>query len=181
MGSYNTTSLLQRPHIHVNKMKMWSVCVLALVVILTAESVSSDTDASNRQSRVFAYYSTTSYTKLSTVTISAISTCLSTTTTATMCKRRKRRSLDELADLFDMEDDVNVLETSVNEDPEDREKRSPLEDEQTDRDGKILTIWTTDFATITLTTTSPVAGTTVTASAYCTAGDGSLGNSCFLG
>lgn len=43
-----------------------------------------------------------------------------------------------------------------------RQQRDALE-----RDGRRLTIWTTNFTTLTLTTTSYLAGTTVTATAYC--------------
>ncbi|CAL4102682.1 unnamed protein product, partial [Meganyctiphanes norvegica] len=150
------------------------VCVAVLVFcLLHVDPSVADGDSSNsRQSRVFAYYSTTSYTRLTTATITGISTCLSTAAAAACAGRRKRRNAG-LDLLNDLDNDMNILETSVNgnEELEDRDKRS-LEDEKVDREGRILTIWTTAFQTLTLTTTSLLSGTTITASAYCTGANG---------
>lgn len=47
---------------------------------------------SGRGERVFAYYASTTTTRLMTSTLTALSTCLSTSAGGPACKRRKRRS-----------------------------------------------------------------------------------------
>jgi len=167
-------------------MKAWLVCAVVLVASALsgqpAASSAAEESKDSRAGRVFAYYSTTSYTRLSTVTITGLSTCVSTTTTATACKRRKRRHV--ALDLFsEIGDELNLLESSANEEVEeraDRVKRDLVDEPQAvDREGRILTIWTTAFQTLTLTTTSIISGTTVTASAFCTDSAGNPAHGCF--
>ncbi|KAK7085220.1 hypothetical protein SK128_015450 [Halocaridina rubra] len=131
-----------------------------------------------RGKRVFAYYTSTSVTRLITTTITAISTCLSTVATPS-CTGRKRRSPSKISMNVDKSfADKPELEASVDtiEDLEDGYPRSP---DEVSRQGRRLTIWSTAYTTVTVTSTSALAGTTVTASLLCAVAG--LGASCYLG
>lgn len=86
------------------------VCLLGVATVRCAESEEEDAEAvlgnlspseehealdgenSGRGERIFAYYGSTTTTRLLTSTLTALSTCLSTLEDAPACKRRKRRS-----------------------------------------------------------------------------------------
>ncbi|XP_042867494.1 uncharacterized protein LOC122250211 [Penaeus japonicus] len=160
-------------------MKVSLLLLLATLLALSAASADSE-----REERIFAYYSTTSVTSLATVTITGLSTCLSTATTACL-GRRKRTAFSSFAELEnEKEDEAIALDGSQADEGADEElsrgERSLGEDQQEkDRDGKRLTIWSTNFTTLTLTSTFAQPSTTVTASALCAAPGVTAG--CFLG
>ncbi|XP_027217675.2 uncharacterized protein [Penaeus vannamei] len=162
-------------------MKATPVLLLATLLGLSA-SFASASEA--REERIFAYYSTTSVTSLTTVTITALSTCLSTATTACL-GRKKRAGISSFAELENERDDDPInLEGSQSDDIEEvhsQVKRSfeGEQEEEPGRDGKRLTIWSTNYTTLTLTSTSVQPSTTVTASALCIAPGVNQG--CFLG
>ncbi|XP_042888768.1 uncharacterized protein LOC122264117 [Penaeus japonicus] len=127
------------------------------------ESLGDDT---GRGGRILAYYGSTTTTRLLTSTLTALSTCLSTADGAPACKRRKRRS----AVISSMSDEVPEASPALDgalADVADLEELSRQQRDALERDDRRLTIWTTNFTTLTLTTTSYLAGTTVTATAYC--------------
>lgn len=57
-----------------------------------SEEHESFDDDSGRGERIFAYYTSTTTTRLTTSTLTALSTCLSILGTATACRRRKKRA-----------------------------------------------------------------------------------------
>ncbi|CAL4131803.1 unnamed protein product, partial [Meganyctiphanes norvegica] len=125
-----------------------------------------------RQGRVFAYYSTTSYTKLSTTTVSRLSTCLSVTSSGA-CTGRKKRSVFRIVGLDDTETDEEGMELLGSKRDDEIESTVRVqdgieEDKKDERKRRNITIWSTAFSTLTLTSTSYISGTTVTASALCT-------------
>ncbi|XP_064086240.1 uncharacterized protein LOC135201309 [Macrobrachium nipponense] len=133
-----------------------------------AEAEDADEDDA-RTGRIFAYYSTTQVTKLTTVTITGLTTCFSTASQAAQgaCQGRKKRVMPSAidADLLNME--VEGLDGSLGEEFEagDLVKR---EAQDPSREGKKLTIWSTNYTTITVTSTSIQSLTTVSATALCT-------------
>ncbi|KAG7173113.1 uncharacterized protein LOC121861160 [Homarus americanus] len=126
-----------------------------------------------REHRIFAFYTTTSSKALATVTITALSTCVSTVA-GTPCTGRKKKAIIDNMQIF-VDDSLNTGTLSlsgsqVNDDEDlgiqmERQEREVVNE----RDGKKLTIWSTNISTLTLTSTSYVAGTTVTISALCAA------------
>ncbi|XP_063599573.1 uncharacterized protein LOC134775894 [Penaeus indicus] len=126
------------------------------------ESLDDDT---GRGERIFAYYTSTTTTRLTTSTLTALSTCLSILATATACRRKKRR-----AGRLETIDDEDIAALDLEGSVRSAESLEELSQQQRDflqRDDRKFTIWTTGFTTLTLTTTSYIAGTTVTATAYC--------------
>ncbi|KAK7026642.1 hypothetical protein SK128_015454 [Halocaridina rubra] len=137
----------------------------------------------SRDERIFAFYTSTSLTRLVTTTITAVSTCLSVTTGvgAPACTgRRRRSSMDKLMNLEEPDTTMTSLDTSQ-ESIEDlsRDGRAVTPETPNDRSSRKLTIWSTNFTTLTVTSTSALSGTTVTASLLCVL-PGAV-NSCFLG
>ncbi|XP_047490116.1 uncharacterized protein LOC125039852 [Penaeus chinensis] len=130
-----------------------------------SEEHESFDDESGRGERIFAYYTSTTTTRLTTSTLTALSTCLSILGTATACRRRKRRA-GRLESIEDEDIAALELEGSVKS-VESLEELSQQQRDFFQRDDRKFTIWTTGFTTLTLTTTSYIAGTTVTATAYC--------------
>ncbi|XP_042867495.1 uncharacterized protein LOC122250212 [Penaeus japonicus] len=152
--------------------------VLSLLAMCLVVGGSLVDEADDRDERHLLYFSTTSITKISTVTISDISTCLSTATSS--CNgRRKRLALTYIEDLEEMNAaDTPLDSTQLQEDIEVRQLRSAdSADEQ--REGKKWTIWSTAYTTLTVTTTSILPSTTVTASALCLAPN--VAKTCFGG
>ncbi|XP_071525302.1 uncharacterized protein [Panulirus ornatus] len=142
---------------------------LAQTLSPAEESENLDEDLNRREERIFAFYTTTSITRLATTTITALSTCLSVLT-GTACTGRKKKSaffnldiLEELASL-----PVELVGSQTDEDLESGSSQFSQNIVE-GRNGKKLTIWSTNFTTLTITSTSYLAGTTVTASALCTA------------
>ncbi|XP_047490679.1 uncharacterized protein LOC125040184 [Penaeus chinensis] len=125
-----------------------------------------DGENSGRGERIFAYYGSTTTTRLLTSTLTALSTCLSTFPGAPACKRRKRRSAVITA-IGDEDPEASLSLDGTLADVADLEELSRQQRDALERDDRRLTIWTTNFTTLTLTTTSYLAGTTVTATAYC--------------
>ncbi|XP_037802720.1 uncharacterized protein LOC119597260 [Penaeus monodon] len=162
-------------------MKLTPLLLLATLLGLSATSASASDD---REARIFAYYSTTSVTSLTTVTITGLSTCVSTTTTACL-GRRKRAAFSSFAELENERDDQPInLDGSQGDGADEVHARAERsldgeESEDEGRDGKRLTIWSTNFTTLTLTSTSVQPSTTVTASALCAAPGVTQG--CFIG
>ncbi|XP_047490114.1 uncharacterized protein LOC125039850 [Penaeus chinensis] len=150
------------------------VAALLLTVCLVAGCRADEADL--REKRLFAYFSTTSSTTVTTVTITDISTCLSTKTGNCNGRRKKRLALNYIEDLEQM-NDIPLDSTRQVENIEVRQVRAA--DDAGEREGKVLTIWTTHFSTLTVTTTSVLASTTVTASALCLAPN--VAKTCFGG
>ncbi|XP_063599671.1 uncharacterized protein LOC134775984 [Penaeus indicus] len=148
------------------------VAALLLTLCLAAGCRADEADL--REKRLVAYYSTTSSTAVTTVTITDISTCLSTKTGNCNGRRKKRLALNYIEDLEQM-NDTPLDSTQLEENIEVRHERSA----DGEREGKILTIWTTYFSTLTVTSTSVLASTTVTASALCLAPN--VAKTCFGG
>ncbi|XP_053626322.2 uncharacterized protein [Cherax quadricarinatus] len=128
-------------------------------------------DAARRQERLFAFLTTTSVKRLATTTITALSTCLSVGTTA--CNGRKKRNgfreIDSLEQMVPELTGTQVDEkVEIDEEGGNGNKRG-MREVVNNRDGKKLTIWSTYVSTLTLTSTSYVAGTTITVSALCVA------------
>ncbi|XP_047490633.1 uncharacterized protein LOC125040160 [Penaeus chinensis] len=157
---------------------------LILLATLLGLSATFASASDEREARIFAYYSTTSVTSLTTVTITGLSTCVSTTTAACL-GRRKRAVFNTFAELENERDDQPInLDGSQGDDADEvpsRVERSLDGEERDDqgREGKRLTIWSTNFTTLTLTSTSVQPSTTVTASALCAAPGVTQG--CFIG
>ncbi|KAK7026639.1 hypothetical protein SK128_015451 [Halocaridina rubra] len=143
--------------------KVLFTTILASAAFLAHTASASDEDV-QRMGRIFAYYSTTSVTKLTTTTITRLSTCLSSSASIVNCQGRKKRAVSTLieADLDQVKE--NELTGSLEEDfnTDHIEKR-----DASSRSGRKLTIWSTNFTTITITSTSVLASTTVTATALC--------------
>ncbi|XP_045125477.1 uncharacterized protein LOC123512879 [Portunus trituberculatus] len=123
-----------------------------------------------RAERLLAFYTTTSVKLLATTTISVPFTCLSTNPGSEPCNGRRKRALWN---------DMEVLQEISDVDPLDGSEggQSAMEEEVGEREGRRLTIWSTVQSTLTLTSTSYLAGTTITATAFClTAG---IAQGCF--
>ncbi|XP_063846843.1 uncharacterized protein LOC135092319 [Scylla paramamosain] len=133
-----------------------------------------------RDPKIFAVRISTSVTVLATTTISALSTCLSLNNGAGACTGRKRRNInnpiEDMDELFSSQD--MTLSGSLNSDYEEEEEAEEEEEEdegvikskvKEDRNGRKFTIWNSSLTTITVTSTSFFAGTTVTATAFCSA------------
>jgi len=135
-----------------------------------------------REPRIFAYYSTTKMTKLKTHTATGISTCMSTagkSFSTKVCQgRKKRMALDKLK--YDEAIDT-ILDGTIEDSENVREKRSINEDDAAssqsnhdevagddDRVKRALTIWSTDYSTLTLTSTKKISSYTLTVSVFCT-------------
>ncbi|KAK8752474.1 hypothetical protein OTU49_005731 [Cherax quadricarinatus] len=138
-------------------------------------------DTARRQERLFALITTTSVKRLATTTITALSTCVSISMGAVACNGRKKRNiLKNLAALTFDNDVMPELAGSQIEEQMDEEEGGPLKRgarQVTNRDGRKFTVWSTYSSTLTLTSTSYVAGTTVLVTAYCIAPG--LTNGCF--
>lgn len=137
-----------------------------------------------RKERLFAYYSSTSITILVSTTITAISTCLSTARPgATACVGRKRRLVDDKSMQLDEFQLDNVELSSSQAELESWDEAGPRVTKEVQKDdgrkGRNITIWSTIFTTLTITSTSAMTGTTVTASILCAMAG--LVQSCFLG
>ncbi|XP_050695828.1 uncharacterized protein LOC126985252 [Eriocheir sinensis] len=133
-----------------------------------------------RDERIFAIRVHTSVTRLASTTLSALSTCLSVVTSTACNGRKKREFYNQLEALEGPYADTDFkLSGSMDEEgAEEEEVTSSTEEEEeeamegeavTGRDGKKLTIWSTSLTTLTITSTSYIPGTTITASAFCTA------------
>ncbi|XP_068242835.1 uncharacterized protein [Palaemon carinicauda] len=155
-----------------------ALLMATIVAVLFLGSAKAEEDDDARAARLFAFYSTTQVTKLTTVTITGLTTCFSTASQAAQgaCQGRKKRTVPSAidADLFDME--VGGLAGSLGEDfeAEDLVKREVPEPA---REGRKLTIWSTNYTTITVTSTSIQSLTTISATAICTYPNQS--NTCF--
>lgn len=121
---------------------------------------------SDRDAKLLAFFSSTTITSVATSTKLAVSTCLSTTAAA-CTGRRKRRTvfLPKNIGFSEISDSDGMLEGSL--DGKDL-PLMPIEEGPNTRKGKKMTIWSTGFTTVTVTTTSYYSGTTVTISALCT-------------
>ncbi|XP_066979533.1 uncharacterized protein [Macrobrachium rosenbergii] len=150
---------------------MWGIIPLLLVGFLSSGSIAEDSD---KEARIFAFYSTTSQTRLTTTTITGLYTCLSTVTTPACLGRKKRMFLRSAQLDVDELGDDGSLAGSLGE-----SETGPGKSEDSLRQAKKLTIWSTAFSTITITSTSVLAGTTVSASALCAAPGLTAG--CFVG
>ncbi|XP_042214660.1 uncharacterized protein LOC121861159 [Homarus americanus] len=128
-------------------------------------------DLKARQSRVFAYYTSTSVTRLATTTITALSTCLSVDTAACVGRKRKSafKNMEFLEDVLHWPGELSGSQDFLEETQEGEEEPEVSQKVVEDRDGRKFTIWSTNFSTLTVTSTSYLAGTTVTASALCSA------------
>ncbi|XP_068242834.1 uncharacterized protein [Palaemon carinicauda] len=159
---------------------MKAIIPLLLVGLLSFGSANEDGE---RDQRIFAFYSTTSQTRLTTTTITGLYTCLSTIATPTCLGRKKRMFIR--SPKFDDADELGPAESSNLDGsfPSDEDdaalERSERSAEENNRKGMKLTIWSTAFSTITITSTSVLAGTTVSASALCAATGITAG--CFVG
>ncbi|XP_027217668.1 uncharacterized protein [Penaeus vannamei] len=155
---------------------------LAVLLLLTAcLAAGSRADDANeqREKRLYAYFSTTTSTKVTTATITDISTCLSTKTGNCNGRRKKRMAMSYIEDLEQM-NDSGLDSTKQTDDLEVRFERSADDVEQADRDGRVLlTIWSTEYTSITVTSTSVLDSTTITASALCLAPN--VAKTCFGG
>ncbi|XP_050695691.1 uncharacterized protein LOC126985180 [Eriocheir sinensis] len=122
-----------------------------------------------RVERLLAFYTTTSVKRLATTTITAPYTCLSTNGGAAACNGRKKKSLWK--DLMDVEGLYQGPELEGSQEKEMEREEKDLEVEESveggKREGRRLTIWSTVLSTLTLTSTSYLAGTTITATAFC--------------
>ncbi|XP_066979010.1 uncharacterized protein [Macrobrachium rosenbergii] len=134
-----------------------------------AEEAEDAAEDDARTGRIFAYYSTTQVTKLTTVTITGLTTCFSTASQAAQgaCQGRKKRAVPSAIDADLLNKEVEGLDGSLGEefDAADLVKR---EAQDPSREGKKLTIWSTNYTTITVTSTSIQSLTTVSATALCT-------------
>ncbi|KAG7173114.1 uncharacterized protein LOC121861161 [Homarus americanus] len=126
-----------------------------------------------RHGRILAFSTTTSRLQLATTTITAVSTCVSTLAAPPPCVGRKKRLLyEELDDMSIIEEDLEMkrlLEGSQVEDEDVEVEPHRSKREVINRNGKRLTIWSTVLSTLTLTSTSYLAGSTVIISALCAA------------
>ncbi|XP_042887743.1 uncharacterized protein LOC122263399 [Penaeus japonicus] len=132
--------------------------VVAVILALVACAY-----ANEREERIFAYYSTSSITHLTTTTVTGLETCLSVSSAA--CTGRRKRGLSsKLSELAVKEASVDLEGSKSDEADEDlRAKRD------TEKDGRAFTVWSTVYTTLTMTSTSILASTTITASALCSA------------
>ncbi|XP_042214659.1 uncharacterized protein LOC121861158 [Homarus americanus] len=152
------------------------VVVSLAVVVVSLAVVVAAADDDERKMRLFGVVSSTSVTLFASVTVTSLTTCLSVS--ATPCLgRRKRDSFklmkdDEVNDLLS-----SYLDSSHKENHEADDPSSTSSGE--DRTGKAFTIWTSFFTTLTITSTVAQGGTTITASALCSAPGLTAG--CFLG
>ncbi|KAK7077282.1 hypothetical protein SK128_009748 [Halocaridina rubra] len=162
-----------------------------------------DLDEDLRQDKkIFAYYFTTSSTRIVTTTITALSTCLSIIMapapppppppppppmrSSVIFSRQRRqaacvgRRISTLKkELEDYDVDITDTDSSMHDDEESAGKYMMKPEQNEVRNGRKLTFWTTAFTVITVTSTSAMPGTTVTASLLCRL-PGAV-NSCFLG
>ncbi|XP_042888771.1 uncharacterized protein LOC122264120 [Penaeus japonicus] len=132
---------------------------------LSPSELEESLDDDVRGERIFGYLTSTTTTRLTTSTLTALSTCLSVINNAPACTRRKRRA-SVMRDVKD--EDIRDLSLNLEGSLSAVENLEDLSQQQRDflrRDDRKITIWTTGFTT--LTTTSYIAGTTVTATAYC--------------
>ncbi|XP_071525254.1 uncharacterized protein [Panulirus ornatus] len=127
--------------------------------------------SARREERVFAFYTTTSVKRLSTTTITALSTCLSITNPAPACTGRRKRAFFNSLSFPNLPETVPDQLLGSQADAEELEVPSSriVREVVNNREGKRITIWSTVSSTLTLTSTSYVAGTTVTATALCLA------------
>ncbi|KAK8395877.1 hypothetical protein O3P69_005770 [Scylla paramamosain] len=125
-----------------------------------------------RAERLLAFYTTTSVKLLATTTISVPFTCLSTNPGSAPCNGRRKRALWNDMEILRDISGVELLEGSEGDEAAVKEGQGERE-----RDGRKLTIWSTVKSTLTLTSTSYLVGTTITATAFClTAG---ISQGCF--
>ncbi|XP_018016338.1 uncharacterized protein LOC108673071 [Hyalella azteca] len=128
---------------------------------------SQDLILGQREAKLLAFFRSTSLTSIATSTKFALSTCWSTSNVA--CSgRRKRRAL-----ISPKHDAVRELEENLRLDssvalPGESSASFVDNNNGVERSGRKLTVWTTGFTTVTITTTSYYAGTTVSISALCT-------------
>ncbi|XP_071525540.1 uncharacterized protein [Panulirus ornatus] len=135
--------------------------------------------SARREERIFAFFTTTSVKRLATTTITALSTCLSIANTVPACTGRRKKSLiNGLRSLEVLSEPVSEqLQGSQDEEGPSAFPSRIVREVVNDREGKRLTIWSTISSTLTLTSTSYVASTTVTVSALCSAPGATAG--CF--
>ncbi|XP_045125478.1 uncharacterized protein LOC123512880 [Portunus trituberculatus] len=135
--------------------------------------------------RLFALSTTTSIKRVATTTITAINTCLSVIAGTTCTGRRKRALFSDLDALEGIEDQAYALHGTQRDEKEVKTEASEghtagVEEEQEEeerlqkreldgRSGRKITIYSSFISTLTLTSTSYLAGTTVTATALCVA------------
>ncbi|CAL4136992.1 unnamed protein product [Meganyctiphanes norvegica] len=142
-------------------MKAWSVCIVVLVfcvlhyVPAAVSAAAQGNGYSRRQNRVFAYYSTTSYNKFTTAIIKHITTCLSATNVGpkAACRHREKPTL-ALGVKNDVNNGMNNLETSFNDELEDKDQHLLNQKEKVDHESRSPIIWSRMFGTLTLTNTS---------------------------
>ncbi|XP_069951013.1 uncharacterized protein [Cherax quadricarinatus] len=149
---------------------------------LSPSELEDGLDAIRRQERLVAIYTTTSVKRLATTTITAVSTCVTITANAVACNGRKKRTLfKNLSSWKDLEEDSRRELTGSKSEAEYEEEVYPQSGGSrqvvNNRDGKKFTIWSTYVSTLTLTSTSYLAGTTVSVTALCIAPG--LTNGCF--
>ncbi|KAK7077280.1 hypothetical protein SK128_009746 [Halocaridina rubra] len=151
------------------------------------------TEDSRQDKKILAYYFTTSSTRLVTTTVTAISTCLSIIMAPAAAPpppdeggRRKGRQVpcvgrrsSALRRNIENFDDIRETQSSMSNSEEGKYKYNIEPGANDSRVGRKLTFWTTAFTVMTITSTSAVPGTTVTASLLCRI-PGAV-NSCFLG
>ncbi|XP_069951002.1 uncharacterized protein [Cherax quadricarinatus] len=171
--------------------------MLALLLLVTSAAAATHTDDGVREERLFGVISTSSVTRIASTTITALTTCLSVSSTPCLGRRKKSvmklllAQTDENETPFFSLESSKAMEFDVDEqrhqEDEEEERGNGGEDaeEEADESSKIrkkrgaLTIWSSVFTTITVTSTVAQAGTTITASALCSAPGIVAG--CFLG
>ncbi|KAK7082729.1 hypothetical protein SK128_009750 [Halocaridina rubra] len=173
--------------------------------VLLYSKLTEDSENDVRDERkIFAYFTTTSSTRLITTTVTAISTCLSTAVAAgglmsgrlltvlpnrnarnrkirqVPCVGRRRLPLD--AEGNDQVDETNPPDIDSSLDNTNKPLETSSKEEELHTDGRTerkLTFWSTAFTVMTITSTLALTGTTVTASLLCAVPG--VFNSCFLG
>ncbi|KAF2364829.1 hypothetical protein FHG87_004408 [Trinorchestia longiramus] len=140
--------------------------------VTVSEAIDADIGPNQRESKLLAIFASTTFTHVTTTTKLALQTCWSTSDQA--CNgRRKRRSLvtPQATAPREMASELQLDGSIKSAVPADE-----FHDEE-ERTGRKLTVWTTGFTRVTITTTSYYEGTTVSVSALCTVVG--MGQSCF--
>merc|ERR1712106_746806 len=132
-------------------------------------------------------------TKLVTVTKQGVSTCLSSAQkqkkATTLCKgRKKRMTLSDLKYTDDLEYMQGELDSTFEDSANVREARSSVDESEVNNDEgsqvdvnrveRALTIWSTDFETLTLTSTEALSKWTISVSVFCTTSG--FAETCFI-
>merc|ERR1712106_296865 len=168
------------------KMRL-QICLGFVIMAALTSTVFGDKDADKnvdpaREPRIFYYYYTTKMTKLVTVTKQGVSTCLSSAQkqkkATTLCKgRKKRMTLSDLKYNRDPEYMQGELDSTFEDSSYVREARSSVDGSEVNHDEgsadvnrveRALTIWSTDYETLTLTSTNTLSKWTLSVSVFCT-------------